>query len=413
MEPTPQPQPPESGTPPVPDAPATPAGPAPAAPPTTGPYPPSGPYPTSGPYAAPGPYTSPGMPYAGVPGPYGPYGRPAATTDGLAIGSLVSGIVCCLPPLGLVLGIFSLRRIKRTGQGGKGLAIAGIVLSTISTLLVVLGLITGQVQDGIREFREGMREAASSRMPMELRAGECFLDDAGQGEYTLGVRVVDCAEPHDGEVTGRFEVTGFGSWPGDEALEKLGEERCDVMVGTYVRDTWTLTAETLSLYYYPDRQAWRQGERRIACGVGGEERTTGSLRSDSTTLDHGQLAFLTLVNPIEDAAYEEPEADPEEDLESNRAWAADVRAAVDSARSGLRRGTWEPSERAAVEAYATSLDAASKQWAKLARAEDADAFWDAYDRAFELLSADAEVDARKALGLTHTPPEAPGDHGSV
>ncbi|MER8039525.1 DUF4190 domain-containing protein [Streptomyces hydrogenans] len=410
MEPTPQPQPPESGTPPVPDAPATPA---PAAPPTTGPYPPSGPYPTSGPYAAPGPYTSPGMPYAGVPGPYGPYGRPAATTDGLAIGSLVSGIVCCLPPLGLVLGIFSLRRIKRTGQGGKGLAVAGIVLSTISTLLVVLGLITGQIQDGIREFREGMREAASSRMPMELRAGECFLDDAGQGEYTLGVRVVDCAEPHDGEVTGRFEVTGFGSWPGDEALEKLGEERCDVMVGTYVRDTWTLTAETLSLYYYPDRQAWRQGERRIACGVGGEERTTGSLRSDSTTLDHGQLAFLTLVNPIEDAAYEEPEADPEEDLESNRAWAADVRAAVDSARSGLRRGTWEQSERAAVEAYATSLDAASKQWAKLALAEDADAFWDAYDRAFELLSADAEVDARKALGLTHTPPEAPGDHGSV
>ncbi|MFF9338506.1 MULTISPECIES: DUF4190 domain-containing protein [unclassified Streptomyces] len=401
MEPTPQPQPSEPGTPPVPGAPVTPAGPAPAA------------YPTSGPYAAPGPYTSPGMPYTGVPGPYGPYGRPVTTTNGLAIGSLVSGIVCCLPPLGLVLGIFSLRQIKRRGQGGKGLAIAGTVLSSISTLLVLLGLVTGQVQDAVRGFRDGMREAASSRMPMELRTGECFLDDVEQGEYTLGVRVVDCAEPHDGEITGRFEVTGFDGWPGDRKLEELGEERCDAMAGTYVRDTWALTADSLSLYYYPDRQAWRQGERRIACGIGGEERTTGSLRSDATTLDPAQLAFLTHVNPIEDAAYGEPEDDPEDDLEANRAWAADVRAAVDSARSGLRGRTWEQSARAPVDAYLKGLDSASKQWAKLARAEDADAFWEAYDRAFELLSGEAEADAREALGLTSTPPEAPEDHGSV
>ncbi|MER5740297.1 DUF4190 domain-containing protein [Streptomyces sp. NPDC002262] len=413
MEPTPQPQPPEPGTPPVPDAPATPAGPAPAAYPAPGPHPAPGPYATPGPYAAPGPYTSPGMPYAGVPGPYGPYGRPATTTNGLAIGSLVSGIVCCLPPLGLVLGIFALRQIKRRGQGGKGLAIAGTVLSSISTLLVLLGLITGQIQDAVRGFNEGVREAASSRMPMELRTGECFLDDAGQGEYTLGVRVVDCAEPHDGEITGRFEVTGFDGWPGDRKLEALGEERCDAMAGTYVRDTWALTADTLSLYYYPDRQAWRQGERRIACGIGGEERTTGSLRSDATTLAPGQLAFLTHVNPIEDAAYEEPEADPEDDIEANRAWAADVRAAIDSARAGLRGRTWEPSARASMDAYLTDLDSASKQWAKLVRAEDADDFWDAYDRAFELLSGDAEADVREALGLTHTPPEGPEDRGSV
>ncbi|MFD4377422.1 DUF4190 domain-containing protein [Streptomyces sp. NPDC058486] len=396
MEPTPpsQPTPPPQG--PQPSVPAAPAA-----------------YPTPGPYAAPGPYTSPGMPYAGVPGPYGPYGQPAATTNGLAVGSLVSGIVCCLPPLGLVLGVFSLRQIKKRGQGGKGMAVAGIVLSSISTLLVVLGLVTGQIQEGVSAFRDGMREAASARMPMELRTGECFLDDTEDGDYTLGVQVVDCAEPHDAEVTGRFEVTGFDAWPGERKLEELGEKRCDAMIATYVRDTWSLTEETWSLYYFPDRQAWREGEHRIACGVGGEERTTGSLRSDATTLDAGQLAFLTHVNPIEEAILGEPEDDPEDDIEANRAWAADVRAAIDSARSGLRGRTWEQSARAPMTAYLKSLDSASKEWAKLARAEDAESFWSAYDRAWDELPEDGSTDIRKALDLTHTPPPIPGDHSSA
>ncbi|MFF2775823.1 DUF4190 domain-containing protein [Streptomyces sp. NPDC058052] len=399
MEPTPPSQPPEPVT---PAAPAGPAGPpAPAA------------YPATGPYAAPGPYTSPGMPYAGLPGPYGPYGRPPATTNGLAIGSLVSGIVCCLPPLGLVLGIFALRQIKKREQGGKGLAVAGIALSSLSTLLVVLGLLTGQLQEAVKGFREGVREAASARSPMDLRTGECFLDDAEQGEYTLGVKVVDCSVPHDGEITGRFEVTGFDRWPGEKELEKLGEERCDALASAYALDTWTLGAEAWSLYYFPDRQSWREGERRIACGLGGEERTKGSLRSDRTTLTSDQIAFLTHTNPIEDAVFEEPETGPEDEIETNRAWAADVRGAIDLARAGLKARTWAQPVRAPMGAYLASLDSASKQWEKLARAKDADTFWEQYDRAWELLPENGSAEVREALGLTDTPPAAPGDHGSA
>ncbi|MEU3604384.1 DUF4190 domain-containing protein [Streptomyces sp. NPDC035033] len=393
MEPTQPPQPSEPGASAVPPAPAA--------------------YPVSGPYAAPGPYTSPGMPYVAAPGPYGPYGAPRATTNGLAVGSLVSGIVCCLPPLGLVLGVFALRQIKKRGQNGKGLAIAGTALSTISTLLVVLGLITGQIQEGVRAFRDGMREAAAVRMPTELRTGECFLDDSEQGEYTLGVRVVDCAEPHNGEITGRFEVTGFDAWPGEKKLQQLGEERCETMAGTYALDTWSLGPDAWTLHYFPDRRAWREGEHRIACGIGGEERTRGSLRSDATTLTTDQMAFLTHVNPIEDAVYEEPEDDPEDDIEANRAWAADVRAAIDSARVGLRGRAWEKSAQAPVGTYLASLDSASKQWGKLAGAADADAFWAEYDRAWELLPEEGSKDVRKALDLTSTPPPADGEKGSA
>ncbi|MFI8510962.1 DUF4190 domain-containing protein [Streptomyces sp. NPDC085460] len=392
VEPTPPPQPPE---------PVTPGTPAPGA------------YPAAGPYAAPGPYTSPGMPYAGLPGPYGPYGRPPVTTNGLAIGSLVSGIVCCLPPLGLVLGVFSLRQIKKRGQGGKGLAVAGIALSSVSTLLVLVGLLTGQVQEAFQGFRDGVRDAASARLPMELRTGECFLDDAKEGEYTLGVEVVDCAASHDGEITGRFEVTGFDRWPGEKELERIGEERCETMATAYALDTWTLGEDTWSLYYFPDRRSWLEGEHRIACGLGGEEPTKGSLRSDRTTLTSDQLAFLTHANPVEDAVFAEPDTDPEDDVEANRVWAADVRAAIDQARSGLRDRTWPQSARAPMGAYVKSLDAASKQWAKLAGAKDAEAFWSAYDRAWELLPENGSAGVRKALGLTVTPPQAPGDHGSA
>jgi hypothetical protein len=66
--------------------------------------------------------------------------RSTATTNGLAIASLVLGIVW-LWGLGsvvaLVLGYAAKREIKRTGQNGSGMATAGIVLGWIG----VVGLV--------------------------------------------------------------------------------------------------------------------------------------------------------------------------------------------------------------------------------------------------------------------------------
>jgi len=75
---------------------------------------------------------------------YGPavYGPPRKT-DGLAIASLVTsavgltvfaGVPC---PVGLGLGIASLRRIKKTGADGRGLAIAGIAVGAVGTVLLL------------------------------------------------------------------------------------------------------------------------------------------------------------------------------------------------------------------------------------------------------------------------------------
>ncbi len=76
-------------------------------------------------------------------------GRPPVAggkTNPLAIASLVVSLVGMLivPPLfglaGLILGIVALGQIRRTEQGGMGLAIAGIVIGAVMVVLAVAGM---------------------------------------------------------------------------------------------------------------------------------------------------------------------------------------------------------------------------------------------------------------------------------
>jgi hypothetical protein len=88
-------------------------------------------YPPPG-YAPPG-YAPPGYPQPGYPQPgYPPPGYPGYTqeTDGLAIASLVLGIVGAGigSILAVIFGHIALKRIAHEGKAGRGLAIAGLAL---------------------------------------------------------------------------------------------------------------------------------------------------------------------------------------------------------------------------------------------------------------------------------------------
>lgn len=69
-------------------------------------------------------------------------------TNTLAILSLVAGIVCCIPfvspALAIGCGLGSLRQIdaSRGGEIGRGLAIAGIILGTLTGLVQLLGMLS-------------------------------------------------------------------------------------------------------------------------------------------------------------------------------------------------------------------------------------------------------------------------------
>ena len=82
-------------------------------------------------------------PYGAYPPPYDPYGYPRPRpTNGMAIASLICAFV--FAPLGIIFGHISLSQIKRTGEEGHGLAVAGLVISyviTVGTIIVMAAVV--------------------------------------------------------------------------------------------------------------------------------------------------------------------------------------------------------------------------------------------------------------------------------
>lgn len=83
-------------------------------------------------------------PPAPPPYPYQPYPYPPPVpprTNALAIASLVCAFV--FAPLGILFGHLSLSQIKRSGEDGRGLAIAGLVIGYVFTVAAILMLLAG------------------------------------------------------------------------------------------------------------------------------------------------------------------------------------------------------------------------------------------------------------------------------
>jgi len=70
-------------------------------------------------------------------------------TNGLAIASLIMGILAliCVGPLagipGVICGHMALGRIKLSGQGGRGMAIAGLVMGYIGIIGFIIFMLLG------------------------------------------------------------------------------------------------------------------------------------------------------------------------------------------------------------------------------------------------------------------------------
>jgi hypothetical protein len=60
-----------------------------------------------------------------------PMYQPAPRTNGFAIASLICSLVC-INILGIIFGHVAISQINKTGEGGKGLAIAGLILGYLS-----------------------------------------------------------------------------------------------------------------------------------------------------------------------------------------------------------------------------------------------------------------------------------------
>ncbi|WP_232498009.1 DUF4190 domain-containing protein [Agromyces humatus] len=119
----------------LPEQPAGAVPPVPPAPPAGAPAAPSAPA-----------YGAPAAPAYGQPAPA--YGQPAgAKTNVLAIISLIASIAAfvILPFIGSIAGVIcghiALSQIKKTGEQGRGMAVAGLIVGYVGIVLAIIGTI--------------------------------------------------------------------------------------------------------------------------------------------------------------------------------------------------------------------------------------------------------------------------------
>ncbi|GCB46206.1 DUF4190 domain-containing protein [Streptomyces sp. NL15-2K] len=367
-----------------------------------GQYPPSPPA-AQGPYNPYGPYGPP--PYQGWGQGYLPYNQPAPV-NGLAIASLVLGILCCLPAVGLVLGLIALGQIRKKGERGRGMAIAGSVLSSLGLALWVLVLATSGASDFWDGFKDGVSSSGSPKK------GECFDSPTGLEGSFYDLDEVPCAGEHDGEVFAVVRLPG-GVFPGDGEVTRIAQDKCYELRTSYAMDAWAVPEHVDVYYIVPSADSWRTGDREITCVYGNTDANAGlsggSLRNDATTLDADQLAYLKAANLQEAALDTAPGDTPEDDLDANRLWAGRVSSALAKEAGMLSAHQWPADARKPLAAVLKEVRDLEGPWGKAAEATDVDAFYLAYGEALELEDRDRTVTARKALGLATTPPSSEED----
>ena len=161
---------------------------------------------------------------------------PSQGTNGFAIAALIFGIIGGAL-LGFIFGFIALSQTKRTGQNGRGMAIAGIVLSalwTVGVLLLIILAVASSTPSGpvtpttfptASPTAEPTTEPPATTAPStaisatELQVGDC-LNDLTNSTDVSSLPSVDCTQPHQGEVFAVFDLppvptpapTGSTTW---------------------------------------------------------------------------------------------------------------------------------------------------------------------------------------------------------
>lgn len=271
---TPVPEPPPPGREPPPGAPPPPPpGPPPSGPPPSWGAPPSYPSPPS--YAPPPPpsgaYPSPSYP----PPAHGPPGAPGpkTKTDGVAIAAVVLGIVSIFffvafgvfAIVGLILSILALRRTKRPGVGGRGLAIGGLITS-IFGLLFSIGFVIA-----VFWAADNLDHVSWD----EVSVGDCVDEDTG-----FKVLVAPCFVAHEAEVYAVVTTGLPDEAPTDDDLDTLFDQFCRERFESYVGISYDDSIYSSSIVTTPADE-WESGNRAVVCVIQNEDGSPleGSVRN--------------------------------------------------------------------------------------------------------------------------------------
>lgn len=162
------------------------------------------------------------------------------------------------------------RDAGEAGRRASPLAVAGVILGIVvlaGAAVAVLAVIT-------HGFRPKTVVTYRPAAVYGLRPGECV----DTGPSALAFTVLSCAVPHDAEVFATFSLPATG-WPGGAAARQDAGGGCASRLSGYLNPQLA-TADLTQQYVYPDKAAWRAGERTVICEVSAVSgKLTGSVRA--------------------------------------------------------------------------------------------------------------------------------------
>jgi len=224
--------------------------------------PPSNPYQPPPPpnYPPPPPYPPQTSAVSYPPPPPGYRPAPQKTTNWWAIVSLVFGILGGVL-ISVVCGIVGLNKAKQ-GQGGRGLAIAGLVLSGLWVALIVIGILFFVV------FGKGTVTATN------VAIGDC-LEEIPDTTRVETVQTIGCEEPHAGEVFAELQMPD-GDYPGQPTIDEYADQ-CSPALENY--SPGAMADDSIQMYVlYPTPETWDQGDRAVTCIATLDPPRTGSIK---------------------------------------------------------------------------------------------------------------------------------------
>ena len=173
------------------------------------------------------------------------------TTSGFAIASLVLAIPAISLLLSIGFGIAALVRIRRTGQNGRGLAIAGLAVSGAWLLVLVVGVVLSLL---------GLKAASPADEFLSAHQGDCLisLDD-----QRTDLQAVSCDSPHDVEVFATIPLAG-DAYPGEDTLRPLAQNACEAARKTYFTST-DPPSYVHTATHYPGPSDWSAHARTAVC----------------------------------------------------------------------------------------------------------------------------------------------------
>jgi hypothetical protein len=176
-------------------------------------------------------------------------------------GFTVIGIV-----VSVVFGILALLRIRERPQRGKGLAIAGLIISSVWFLFLVLVIVLAATSTRQQTENSSLGPTGSISV-FDLRSGECFKNPSAD-ERLLGlthVTVVPCTRPHNAQVFAVFQGKGE-IYPGRDALRRQAAQGCRSRLAGNV-DKSKLTHSMTLRFIFPTAQPWGAGQHAISCFI--------------------------------------------------------------------------------------------------------------------------------------------------